>query len=67
MDDLLLVLGEEGELTLVEARPDVENSVLGSIEVLDGKTWNTFALYGDRLVVRNGTQAAALRLPLAGE
>ena len=60
----LLVLSEEGELLLIEARPDRENAVLGAIEALDGKTWNTIALYGDRVVIRNAREAACFRLPL---
>jgi outer membrane protein assembly factor BamB len=62
--DVLLVLGEDGELTMVEATPDERNKVLGSFEAIDGHTWNTFALYGDIVVVRNGQEAAAYRLPL---
>lgn len=65
VEDLLLVLGEEGELTLVEATPERENHVLGQIQALEGKTWNTMALVGDVLFVRNGAEAAAWRLPLA--
>ncbi len=60
---LLVVLSEEGRLLLVEASPESEGAVLASIEALDGKTWNTFALYGDRVVVRNGEEAACYRLP----
>ena len=63
--NLLLVLSEEGEMFLVEATPERPNHVLGSFEALAGKTWNTFALAGDRLLVRNAEQAAAYRLPLA--
>ena len=63
VDDLLLVLGEEGDLILVEARSDLHMQ-LARLSVLEGKTWNNLALYGDILLVRNGTQAAAYRLPL---
>ena len=63
VDDLLLVIGEEGDLILVEARSD-RHVELARISVLEGKTWNNPALYGDILVVRNGTEAAAYRLPL---
>ncbi len=64
--DLLLVLSEAGEMFLVEATPERKNNVLGSFQALEGKTWNTFALYGSRLVVRNGEEAACYQLPLAG-
>ena len=63
--DLLLVLSEEGELRLIEASPDAENKVLGELQVLEGLTWNTFALYGDVVVLRNATEACAWRLPLS--
>ncbi len=66
VDDLLLVLSEAGEMFLVEATPERKNSVLGAFQALEGKTWNTFALYGSRLVVRNGEEAACYQLPLEG-
>lgn len=65
VDDLLLVLGENGEAALVEATPERANHVLGRCAMLEGKTWNTFALHGPVLLVRNATEAAAYRLPLA--
>ena len=64
--DLLLVLAESGEMFLVEATPEKKNHVLGSFQAIEGKTWNTFALSGSRLVVRNGNEAAVYELPLAG-
>ena len=63
--DFLLVLSEEGELRLIEASPEAENNVLGELQVLEGLTWNTFALYGDIVVLRNASEACAWRLPLA--
>jgi len=63
--DLLLVLSEDGEVFLVEASPERRDNVLGQFRALSGKTWNNFALYGPYLVVRNGEEAAAFRLPLA--
>jgi outer membrane protein assembly factor BamB len=65
VDDLLLVLGEEGELALVEASPENANNVLGQIQALDGRTWNNLALYGEYLLVRNGREAVCYRLALA--
>jgi outer membrane protein assembly factor BamB len=63
--DVLLVLGEDGGLFMVEASPDSNNNLLGEIQAIDGHTWNNFALYGDIVLVRNAQEAAAYRLPLA--
>ncbi len=63
--DLLLVLSEAGEMFLVEATPQRKNNVLGQFQAIEGKTWNNFALYGWRLAVRNGEEAACYQLPLA--
>lgn len=65
LGDLLLVTSEEGELSLVEATPERPNSVLGRVQAVEGKTWNTLAFYRDLVLVRNGTEAAAWRVPLA--
>jgi outer membrane protein assembly factor BamB len=64
--DLLLILSESGELSLIEPTPDEPNRVLGRIQALEGLTWNNLALSGDLLLVRNSREAAAFRLPLEG-
>ncbi|MHC4178881.1 MAG: PQQ-binding-like beta-propeller repeat protein [Planctomycetota bacterium] len=64
--ELLLVLSEKGRISLVEATPQRRNNVLGEFQALEGKTWNTFALYGPHLLVRNGREAACYKLPLEG-
>ena len=61
--DELLVLGEMGELTLVDAT-SAGHHVRGKTQVLQGKTWNNLCLYGDILLVRNDQWAAAYRLEM---
>ncbi len=58
-----LQMTEAGELVLLHPAPEGENE-LGRVKVFDDKTWNTIALSGDLLLVRNDQEAACLRLKL---
>jgi outer membrane protein assembly factor BamB len=62
--DLLLVVSEEGELALVSATNDQYKEVARS-RVLNAKTWNHPAVVNNVLLVRNGEEMAAFRLPAA--
>lgn len=64
--DAILVLSEEGELILAEATPEKYHE-LASMKAIEGVTWNTPALSGNILLVRNGEQAAAFELPLRSD
>jgi outer membrane protein assembly factor BamB len=64
--DDILVLAENGELLLLEANPEkyVEHA---KIQAITGKTWNTPALAGPYLLVRNDQEAACYKLLLLDE
>jgi len=61
----ILVLTEYGEVVLIDPDP-AERRVLGSFQALSDETWNPPSLAAPYLLVRNGREAAAWELPLAG-
>jgi outer membrane protein assembly factor BamB len=60
--DLLVVISEDGELAMVRATPE-GFAELGRVPAISGKTWNHPVLVGDLVLVRNGEEMAAFRLP----
>jgi hypothetical protein len=63
IDNLILVQAEDGRVVLVEANPEklVE---LGSFQAIEGEPcWNSPALSGPYLLVRNKDEAACYKLP----
>ena len=59
----LLITAESGELVLVEANSQKFREV-AKLPVLGDVTWNTAALSGDRLLMRNSDEAACVVLPM---
>jgi hypothetical protein len=60
--DLLLVVSEDGELALVSATPE-RFTEFAKMQALNAKTWNHPAIVRDILLIRNGEEMAAYRLP----
>jgi len=61
--DELLITAENGSLVLVAADRK-EFRELATLPVIGDVTWNTAALSGDRLLMRNSDEAACVILPL---
>ena len=62
ISDVLLVLTESGEVVLVDPNPN-SHIEYARFTPLKGRTWNTPALAGDYLLVRNDREAACYQLP----
>lgn len=57
----LLILGEKGELVLLEANPN-KHVELTKLQALDAKTWNHPVIAGNLLFLRNGVEAVCYEL-----
>jgi len=61
--DHLLVMSEDGVLSVVAADPREYRPLFNLPGVLSGRCWNTLCLYDDLLLVRSDREAVCLRLP----
>lgn len=59
----LLIATEEGQCALATADPTASR-IHGTIEVLEGITWNSMTLVGSHVFMRNGEEVACVRLPV---
>lgn len=53
----LLIISEDGQIIAVDR---ATGKPVGQMSVLEGVTWNTFAVAGPYMLVRNGTEAVCL-------
>ncbi len=61
VDDWLVCLTESGELTLVKATPEAFTET-AKFQAIEGRTWNSPALWQGLLLIRNGDEAACYDL-----
>ncbi len=59
----LLISSEDGRCVFGRADPSSFQKI-GEISVLSGISWNTIAIAGNRVLMRNGEQAACLEVPI---
>jgi outer membrane protein assembly factor BamB len=62
IDDVILLMDGNGEMALLQIDA-AEPKVLAKYRVFDAKTWNTPAIAGDQLFVRNQFEIACFQLP----
>jgi outer membrane protein assembly factor BamB len=62
--DQILIAAEDGRVVLLQTDPTAQKE-LTSFQALQGKTWNHPVVVGDKLLVRNATEAACYALPVA--
>ncbi len=62
--DQILIAAEDGRVVLLQADPTAHKEIT-SFQALQGKTWNHPVVVGDKLLVRNATEAACYALPVA--
>ena len=62
----MLVISETGELVLVRTDPG-KHVELAKFQAIKGRTWNHPVLIGDRLYLRNSSEAVCYQLPLLSE
>ena len=63
--DILVILSERGKLVLVKAAPELDRRTqneISSMQAINGKTWNCFALADGIAYVRNDMEMAAYDL-----
>jgi outer membrane protein assembly factor BamB len=64
IDEVILLIAENGELLLIEPSP-AEEKIVARFRAFQTKTWNPPAIAGEYLLVRNDLEAACFKLPLA--
>ena len=62
--DQILIAAEDGRVVLLQLDPTAHKEIT-SFQALKGKTWNHPVIVGNRLLVRNGSEAACYELPVA--
>lgn len=67
----ILILAEKGYVALVPTAPNYDENgsrlgpkALTKFQAIEGTSWNTIAVNGDKLLVRNSDEAACYQMPL---